>query len=58
MMGKLPIPCHLVQHDGAVDHLVLSPTDPDDLGDPHLDEPNICSRGHGEPLQLAALSLR
>jgi hypothetical protein len=52
--GKLPVPCHLVQHDGAADHLVLSPADPDD---PHLGEPNICSRGHGEPPQLPVLIL-
>jgi hypothetical protein len=36
--GKLPAPCHLVQHDGAADHLVFSRVDPDDPGDPHLDE--------------------
>jgi hypothetical protein len=29
---------------------------PDDLGDPHLDEPNIGSRGHGKLPQPPALA--
>jgi hypothetical protein len=53
--GELPVAGHLLQHD--VLGLLLVSCKPDDHGDAHLDEPDIRSCGHGEPPQLAALSL-
>jgi hypothetical protein len=43
--GKVPVACHLLQHD-VVEQLVVS-CKPDDLGDPHLDIADRCRWGHG-----------
>jgi hypothetical protein len=47
--GKVPVACHLLQHDVLV-QLVLSRGEPDSLGDAHLDVAGLCDCGHGDLL--------
>jgi hypothetical protein len=55
--GKVPVACHLLEHDVLVERLVVSRAKPDDLGDPHLDVADLGGSGHGDLLPHRAKAI-
>jgi hypothetical protein len=51
---EVPIPGYLIQHYAVGQLLGQGRSEPDDLGDSHLDEAHIGSRRHGSLPSLAA----